>query len=186
MSLRMEIDELQQLWQLVSQLHDGKKYGGRNQNEQVEYINHIGSVVFELSYASEHSPELDKDLMLKCGLLHDAVEDTNFTLFQINKTYGSVVAAGVAALTKDLTINDKMGQMLDSLQRIKQQPKEIWTVKMADRICNLFAPPFYWDQDRKLDYLQESHLIYKELCEASPYLAQRLKVKTLNYMTFLE
>ncbi|WP_299568329.1 hypothetical protein [uncultured Pedobacter sp.] len=182
----MDIDELQQLWQLVSQLHDGKKYGGRDQDQQVEYINHIGSVVFELFHALEFSPELDGDLMIKCGLLHDAVEDTSFTLLQISKIYGSSVAAGVAALTKDLTIGDKMGQMQDSLQRIRQQPREIWAVKMADRICNLFAPPFYWDQQKKLDYLQESNLIYKQLCDASPYLARRLKDKMVAYMGFVE
>lgn len=182
----MEIDDLQQLWELVAKLHDGQKYGGRDRDEQMEYISHIGSVVFELLYAVKSSPELDKDLMIKCGLLHDTIEDTNFTLAQIKETYGLVVASGVAALTKDKALENRMDQMLDSLQRIKQQPKEIWAVKMADRICNLFAPPFYWDNHRKLDYLRESNLIYEELREACPYLAHRLKEKILEYMSYVD
>ncbi len=37
------IDKLQDAWKLASKLHDGQKYGGPNEGDQVEYINHIGS-----------------------------------------------------------------------------------------------------------------------------------------------
>jgi len=49
------IDKLQDAWQLASKLHDGQKYGGAQEGEKVEYINHIGSVVFETLNASNQS-----------------------------------------------------------------------------------------------------------------------------------
>jgi (p)ppGpp synthase/HD superfamily hydrolase len=39
--------------------------------------------------------------------------------------------------------------MLDSLNRTKQLQKEVWAVKLADRITNLQTPPTHWDTVKK-------------------------------------
>lgn len=70
------IDEVQNIWQLASKLHDGQKYGGPNDGEKIEYINHIGSVAFEILNAIQHSEDMDADLAIKCAILHDTIEDT--------------------------------------------------------------------------------------------------------------
>lgn len=36
-------------------------------------------------------------------------------------------------------------QMEDSLRHIRLRPKEIWAIKLADRITNLQPPPSHWD-----------------------------------------
>ena len=71
--------------------------------------------------------------------------------------------------------------MIDSLNRIKVQPKEIWAVKMADRICNLYAPPYYSDKSKKEKYLEEAKTIYESLKEGNDYLAKRLLGKIETY-----
>ena len=63
------IDELQQVWQLVSKLHDGQKYGGQQKGEEIEYINHIGSVTFEILKAITEEKAMNANLAIKCGLL---------------------------------------------------------------------------------------------------------------------
>ena len=69
----------------------------------------------------------------------------------------------------------------DYLIRIKQQPREIWMVKMADRITNLQPPPEHWD-DRMIErYRKGAELIYKELWPASAFLMERLRVKIDGY-----
>jgi (p)ppGpp synthase/HD superfamily hydrolase len=75
--------------------------------------------------------------------------------------------------------------MPDSLQRIIQQPKEVWAVKMADRICNLYKPPHYWDNDKKLSYLKEAREIHAHLHTANVYLANRLLHKIEAYKKYL-
>lgn len=180
------IDELQDTWELATKMHDGQKYGGQAQDEKIEYLNHIGSVVFEVMAALRHSPGMNANLALKCALLHDTLEDTPLTYQAIQTQCGEAVAQGVLALTKDDKIQDKAEKMTDSLRRIKQQPHEVWAVKMADRICNLYAPPFYWNNQKKQAYITEAQLILSELQDANAYLAQRLAKKIEDYHRFLE
>ncbi len=179
------IDEIQNVWQLVSKLHDGQKYGGTNEGERVEYINHIGSVVFEVLNAVRLTENMNADLAVKCAMLHDTIEDTALNYEKVNDLFGSQVASGVLALTKNETIEDSIEKMRDSLSRIKQQPIEVWAVKMADRICNLFEPPYYWNDDKKLKYIEEAEIILKELKDGNEYLAERLKNKIQEYYRFL-
>jgi (p)ppGpp synthase/HD superfamily hydrolase len=178
------IDNLQDAWYLVSKLHKGQTYGGTEEGEQIEYINHIGSVVFEIMQSLNYDQTMNKDFSIICALLHDTIEDTNFEYDKIIDLFGKEVADGVSALTKNTSIKDKQEQMKDSLLRIKQQPKELWAVKMADRICNLYAPPYYWTNEKKKAYHKESLLIYNHLKEGNNYLANRLKDKIDKYVNF--
>ncbi|SFD91749.1 HD domain-containing protein [Flavobacterium phragmitis] len=179
------IDEIQNTWQLVSKLHDGQKYGGSNEGERVEYINHIGSVVFEVLNASRLTENMNADFAVKCAMLHDTIEDTVFNYERVNDLFGSEVASGVLALTKNDEIEDSLEKILDSLSRIKQQPIEVWAVKMADRICNLYEPPYYWDDEKKLKYIKEAEIILSELKDGNQYLANRLQNKIKEYYRFL-
>lgn len=178
------IDELQKTWQLVSRLHDGQKYGGPQEGEKIEYINHIGSVTFEVLKAIEETPGMQAGLAMKCALLHDSIEDTPFSYEKVHELFGAEVADGVMALTKNDSLEGKVSKMMDSLARIKQQPKEVWAVKMADRICNLYSPPYYWNNAKKLNYIEEAKLILNELKEGNAYLAKRLEEKIEIYRKF--
>lgn len=174
------IDDLQNIWQKVSILHNGQTYGGQKKGEKIEYINHIGSVVFEIMNASKNTSDFNTDLAVKCAFLHDTIEDTNFSIEDLEKEYGQEVKEGVLALTKNTDL-EKKHQMIDSLKRIKAQPKEVWAVKMADRICNLYAPPYYWNDSKKEKYLEEAKIIYEYLKEGNDYLAKRLSEKIEAY-----
>jgi (p)ppGpp synthase/HD superfamily hydrolase len=184
-NIKWSIDDLQDVWHLATRVHDGQKYGGRNDGEQIEYLNHIGGVVFEVLTALMIENDLDGHLALHCALLHDTIEDTTLTYENILNKYGLEVANGVLALTKDPTIEGKRAKMEDSLQRIKVQPKEVWAVKMADRIVNLYAAPYYWNDEKKREYVEEAQLIYNELHPASKYLADRLSRKIRDYELFI-
>ena len=174
------IDDLQDLWQKVSILHSGQTYGGQNKGDKIEYINHIGTVVFEIINASKNTLNFNLELATKCALVHDTIEDTNFSAEDVEREYGKQVLEGVSALTKNTQL-EKHLQMIDSLNRIKVQPKEIWAVKMADRICNLYAPPYYSDKSKKEKYLEEAKTIYESLKEGNDYLAKRLLGKIETY-----
>lgn len=180
------IDELQKTWELASKLHDGQKYGGLNEGQQIEYLNHIGSVTFEIINAINNEKGMDADFAINCAVLHDTIEDTEQSFDEIQLLFGERVAMGVFALTKDEKIENKREMMLDSLNRIKSQPKEVWAVKMADRICNLYAPPYYWTNEKKIKYQKEAHLILQELKDGNKYLAERLKNKIIAYAKYFD
>lgn len=179
------IDELQEIWNLASKIHNGQKYGGQNKDEQIEYINHIGSVTFEILFAVNLNQIKNPSLAIKCAILHDSIEDTKQSYIEISDKFGKDVADGVLALTKNEQLKNKDKMMLDSLERIAQQPKEVWAVKMADRISNLYAPPFYWTNEKKINYIKEAKLIYSKLKEGNSYLANRLKLKIDEYSKYI-
>jgi (p)ppGpp synthase/HD superfamily hydrolase len=121
---------------------------------------------------------------VQCALLHDVIEDTEVSYAQVAETFGTEVAEGVSALSKNPDL-EKSQQMADSLQRIRQQPKAVWMVKLADRICNLQPPPHYWTREKCARYREEAHVILNALGEASPYLAERLRIKIADYAVYL-
>ena len=184
---RRDPDTYSKAWDFATKAHEGQSYGGPEEGERVAYINHISSVAMEVIWAITDTQEkLNADLAIQCALLHDVVEDTEYEFADIKRLFGENVANGVAALSKNETLPTKEEQMRDSLERIKHQPKEVWMVKMADRITNLYHPPFYWKSDKILKYCEESKVIYDELSDANTKLAKRLAEKIRDYPKFAE
>ena len=177
----MHIDKVQHTWHLIARLHQGQHYGGQQKDEHLPYIHHIGSVVFEMLEALRHDATLDAELGIACAMLHDTLEDTTFKYTAIEQLFGASVADGVLALTKNTAISDKKARMADSLDRIQRQPPTVWAVKMADRICNLYAPPWHWSNEKKETYISEAEMILAALGAACPYLGERLKSKIEVY-----
>jgi (p)ppGpp synthase/HD superfamily hydrolase len=156
---------------------------------RIPYLMHFSLVAMEIIAALAIEPSLDGDLSVQCALLHDTLEDTDTAYEDLVHHFGAQVADGVTALTKDPSIGAdskdpwqrKNLQMADSLKRIKKQPREIWMVKLADRITNLQPPPHDWTQDKVQRYKQEAIEIHDWLKEGSPFLADRLKDKINTY-----
>jgi len=172
-------DKITKAWFFATRVHKEQKYPGEN----LPYITHIGNVVLEL-FAVVNSLQ-NPELAIICAILHDTIEDTNTSYDDILQEFGKDVADGVAALSKNSNLYSKTDKMLDSLKRIKEQPKEIWIVKMADRIANLAKPPQYWSMEKKRAYKKEAQVILEHLYEANEILAKRLKQKIDEYEKYI-
>ncbi|MCB1850285.1 MAG: bifunctional (p)ppGpp synthetase/guanosine-3',5'-bis(diphosphate) 3'-pyrophosphohydrolase [Gammaproteobacteria bacterium] len=168
-------------WHFACRSHLGQTLPG----SPLPYINHIGGVVMEVLVALGREPVDQPDLAVQCALLHDVLEDTETGYGQIESQFGRPVAQGVLALSKDPNITDKTARMSDSLARIRRQPKEVWMVKLADRITNLQPPPTHWTPERIASYLSEAKHILQELAAGSPLLAARLEQKISAYRAYL-
>lgn len=179
------VEKVRAAWILASRYHSGQKYGGEKEGEQIEYLEHLGAVMIEVQNAIQHDNAIqNKELVILCAILHDILEDTTCSPEKIRQSFGTEVLAGVQALTKDDSIESKQDKMLDSLKRIKaHKTPEVGMVKLADRICNLAAPPFYWTIEKMVSYVDEARVIHEELGIYSVYLADRLRQKIENYET---
>lgn len=186
MKNQWSINKLREAWQLASRLHKGQSYAGPESEEYFEYINHIGSVVFEVLQAIARGTIEQPDLAIQCALLHDILEDTPLSAGVLQAELGVKVAQGVMALTKNDHLPGKEEKMRDSLRRIKAQSYSVWSVKLADRIVNMGPPPFHWSAERCLAYQKEARLILAELGEANEWLAQRLAQKIDDYSQYIE
>ena len=171
-------DNLTKAWFFASQAHKNQKYP----RENLPYLTHIGEVMMEvMGVASELE---NAELALLCAILHDTIEDTEVTHKLLKDNFSSKVADGVDALSKNSELSTKEEKMLDSLKRIKLQSKEVWVVKMADRIANLGEPPLHWTGDKRRAYRREAEHILEHLGVGNKTMARRLEEKIQAYGTY--
>lgn len=144
------------------------------------YLLHVTSVAAEVLAALAIEPLAEPELAVMCALLHDTVEDCGVSVATLEVRFGVSVAHGVLALSKDPFLPRDQA-MSDSLRRILLQPREIWIVKLADRINNLQPPPSHWTPEKIAAYRDEAIQIADALGAASPYLEGRLRAKIAVY-----
>jgi len=178
----MEIQSIyQKTIKFAAEKHEeiNQKVPGTN----LTYLLHLSNVAMEILVAGKHSLNFDENFAIQLALLHDTLEDTRATFQEIESNFGLKVAEGVSALTK----NDKLpkeDKMIDSLNRIKLQPKEVGAVKLADRITNLQTPPQHWSKEKILKYHKEAKIILENLRGCNTYLETRLENKIEEYLNF--
>ena len=148
---------------------------------ELPYVVHGASVAAEVIGAAGDA--VDVDLAVACALLHDTLEDTATAYDEVAAAFGAQVADGVQALTKDERL-PQHERMVDSLRRIRLQPREIWMVKLADRITNLAPPPASWTVEKCRAYRTEAIAIADALGSASPRLAQRIRERIAAYASY--
>lgn len=167
-------DYFRKAFVFAANAHQGQVFPGT----ELPYLTHVTLVCTELMAALADG--MDGDLAIQCAALHDVLEDTPTSHEVIEQEFGKQVAAGVASLTKNSVLPKEL-QMEDSLQRIVEQPREVWMVKMADRIVNLNRPPAHWSSDKISKYKIEASNIHDTLKAANYALADRLCTKIENY-----
>lgn len=172
--------ELQSLYQNAIEFAGEKHYSHKMPAVKANYLVHLSNVAMEVLIASFYTKNFDVNFAVQVAILHDTLEDTDTSFMELETEFGSKIAQGVLALTKDEYV-PLQEQMTDSIARIKAFSHEVWAVKLADRITNLQTPPSHWHKDRTLRYKNESDLIYKELKDGNSYLAKRLKEKIKLY-----
>jgi guanosine-3',5'-bis(diphosphate) 3'-pyrophosphohydrolase len=153
-------------------------------NSNLPYVVHLSNVAMEILLASKYTKDFDLDFAVQMSLLHDTLEDTETTFEELELEFGIQIANGVLALTKNKNL-PKEDRMLDCLNRILLLKKEVWAVKLADRITNLQKPPTNWTNDKKSYYLKEANIILEKLNSGNEYLENRLKDKIENYGQYI-
>jgi (p)ppGpp synthase/HD superfamily hydrolase len=137
------------------------------------FIWHLSLVSIEVIAVLQAESGHDGDLALQCALLHDAIDYSDITIEDLKKEFGIRVADGVQALCRPSGVPEPQ-KLLASLSRIRQQPPEIWIVKMADKTTNLASPPKGWTGHILEAYKRDSLQTLESLKPASPFMAERL------------
>ena len=169
-------------YHFAAKAHRGQKYSGTG----LPYLMHLSIVTMEVMAVLEVEHYKDPDLMVQCAILHDVIEDTKVSKKRIEEVFGKAVADGVSFLSKKKKIKYKEKRFTEYILRLKEAPREIKAVKLADRISNLQTPPFHWDSKKIKSYLDKSWLIHKELGDASRYLSARLEKKIKQYPSLVD
>lgn len=179
MNERWSQEKYYKAFMFAAKAHNGQRMPGSD----LPYITHVALVCSELMLVLDRENEIDADFMLQCGALHDVIEDTEISYEDVVSEFGHAIAEGVMALSKDPGI-EKSRQIEESLNRITEQPTEVWMVKLADRITNLNPPPVNWSKEKKKNYLKQSEVIDKILGPANDFLKRRLQDKINEYSNY--
>ena len=148
--------------------------------ENMPYSGHFtGVMLTALKYALGMEDDVDLELLCSVALLHDTMEDCDVSYETLKEAFGEKVANGVSALSKlkDKSI-DKELKMVNSIERIKKESREIAIVKLADRLFNVRCRVPVWSEVKSLKYKQEAQLI----CDELGYACEPLKKDLQEYI----
>lgn len=177
--------ELQSIYQKTIKFA-AKKHADQNQvipGTNLPYVVHLSNVTMEIIFASQETKEFNTAFAIQVALLHDILEDTETIFKELAEEFDTEIAEAVLALTKNPEI-PKEERMMDSLTRIKKLSKEVWAVKLADRITNLQIPPQHWDSEKIKEYYKQALQILDSLEGGNEYLEKRLSERIQDYSKY--
>jgi (p)ppGpp synthase/HD superfamily hydrolase len=106
----------------------------RKDELQTPYISHLIGVMVLLSMATH-----DEDILI-AALLHDALEDTDYTPDEMERKFGSRVKDIVMGVTEESKLRGTHGDWRDVkesyLENLRKAPDESVMVSLADKIQN--------------------------------------------------
>lgn len=148
-----------------------KAHAGQTRSSGDPYITHplaVADILLDLG--------MDTDTIC-AGLLHDVVEDTDYTLDDIRKQFGQDVAMLVDGVTKmsKIPIFDKEQQQASNVRKIllaMSHDIRVMIIKLADRLHNM----------RTLHYLrpEKQRRIALETMDVYAPIAHRLGIRTVK------
>lgn len=147
-------------------------HAGQTRASGEPYINHPLNVAMILTEL-----QLD-DKTIAAALLHDVVEDTIFTLAEIDDMFGKEISAMIEGVTKLGKINfeSKEQQQIDAYRRLilaTAKDLRVIMIKLADRLHNMRTLKFMREDKRKR--------IAQETMELYAPLANRLGISNIKW-----
>jgi guanosine-3',5'-bis(diphosphate) 3'-pyrophosphohydrolase len=141
----------------------------RKDAEASPYINHPLALARVLKLEAGVA---DVDVLV-AAILHDTVEDTETTVEEVEREFGTTVAAIVAEVTDDKSLppEERKRRQVEHAPHLSHRAR---LVKLADKICNLRdvldAPPAHWPPERRRGYFEWAKRVIDGLRGAHPGL----------------
>ena len=175
---RLDLELIERAWQLSSRAHRGqKRWSG---DEAVSHGVAVARILVE-----QH---LDS-ISVACGLLHDVVEDTDVTIADLEKQFGSELATIVDGLTKisTLTFRSAAEEQVENYRKLLvsvARDARVIIIKLADRLHNMRTLEHLPD-DRQGRIALETREIYAPLAHRFGMGSARAELEDLAFK-FLE
>ena len=125
------------------------------------YVNHPLAVAKVLAVEAGVRDES----LLVAALLHDTIEDTETTFFEIEELFGATVRQLVNEVTDDKSLPKHVRKELQ-VKHAAEVSDAAKQLKVADKICNIRDivrnPPADWSHRRKTEYLDWAEKVVAE------------------------
>ena len=166
---------------IVDKAYEFAEVAHRNQlrNSGEDYILHpleVAQILVEL--------ELD-EATIAAALLHDVVEDTSFTLANIEKEFGSEIALLVDGVTKlgRIEYKSKVEQQVENLRKMflaMAKDIRVILIKLADRLHNMRTLKYH-SLDKQKEIAQETLEIFAPLANRLGIFRIKWELEDLSF-----
>ena len=155
----------------MSRLLNAVSYAERAHRGQTRKYTGEPYIVHPLEVAQIVSTAYNIEDMMVAALLHDVVEDTRFTLTDIDKAFGNEVSFMVWGLTDVSSKMDGNREVRKAKDRahLATQDWRVHTIKLADLISNTRSITYH-DQEFAKVYMKEKAELLKVLDKGHPSL----------------
>ena len=143
------------------------RFQRRKGSDRIPYINHPVKVAMLLAQCG-----YSDTVLLQAAVLHDVVEDTDYTLEQMASDFSPEVASLVSEMTDDMSLPSKERKQLQ-IEHAAELSAGAARIKIADKICNisdLLEYELTWTKKRKLDYVQWAQKVIRHIKSPDPCL----------------
>lgn len=116
-----------------------KHRGQERRGTKLPYVLHpiiVSHLITKYKPTSKHLEELQI-----AALLHDVLEDTEATFFEIEREFGTLVASITQELTSDPIMIKKLGKNEYLKQKMLTMSKYAFVLKLVDRYSNILDKP---------------------------------------------
>lgn len=172
-------DEVGFLLRTIAFAAEKHKNQRRKDADATPYINHPIAVASVL----KDEGGISDPVVLAAAILHDTIEDTETTRYELEMLFGEKVAGIVSEVTDDKTL-DKAERKRLQIEHVASASIEAKCVKIADKICNLrdilSSPPANWSENRKVEYFDWAKRVVDGARGCSPMLEKLFDIEYSN------
>lgn len=156
---------VEKAYKYAEKQHDGVK---RKKVDEPNFMHPIRVSEYVKKYKGNSK---NIDILVASALLHDTIEDTDTTLSNIRRLFGSEVAEIVHQLTTNNNMRREMGKTNYLKYKLEEMSSYALTVKLCDRLDNVSDLSISTPKSRTtyltqtseiLDYLQKNRTLKKE------------------------
>ena len=143
----------------------------RKDIESSPYINHPISVALVIAQVGNiEDPEI-----LAAALLHDTLEDTDTSVFELLEEFNETVSNYVQEVTDDKSLPKEERKQLQ-IDHAATLSRGATLIKLGDKISNVrditHSPPQGWDTKRREEYLDWAEAVINNCTEVNKALEQ--------------
>jgi guanosine-3',5'-bis(diphosphate) 3'-pyrophosphohydrolase len=144
----------------------------RKGSQRIPYINHPIKVAEYLTRCG-----FNDLVLLQAAILHDVIEDTEYTFEEMRDEFGEKVASIVAEVSDDM---NQPSSKRKELQIIGASglSDEAAKIKIADKTCNisdLLTYEISWSVNRKIAYVEWSEKVIDNIFKPEPCLLKKFR-----------
>lgn len=125
-------DLVRKALEFATEKHKGKMRKGENSKEYITHPINVAKLVLKYKGNSHHI-----DNLVAAAYLHDTLEDTDTTYYDLVKYFGTEVASLVSELTTDEDLKNEIGKTKYLAIKMKNMTDWALVIKLCDRLDNI-------------------------------------------------